>query len=99
MTEVSTDALQEAIRNLEGCESSFVASVPVKETFNGETVWDGDVQVFELIDHPETNRAYVWSYEVNETGRRRFTVVLHKPPVDSPQTAVQASIAAEYGGE
>jgi hypothetical protein len=70
--------------------------VAVKETFNGETVWDGDVQVFQLIGHAETDCAYVWSYEVNESGRRRFMVVLHKPPVDSPVAAVRASIAAEY---
>lgn len=97
--EVSTGTLQDAIRNLEGCESSFGASVPVKKTFSGETIWEDDVRLFELIGHPEADCAYVWSYEVIETGRRRFAVVLHKPPVDSPQKAVQASITAEYGGE
>lgn len=49
MPEASTEALQDAIRNLHGCESSFVASAPVTETFEGETVWNGAVQVFEGI--------------------------------------------------
>lgn len=95
MPEVSTEALQDAIRNLHGCESRHVASVPVTESFEGQTVWDGDVQVFELIDFAEADCAYAWSYET-EGDRRRFFVVLHKPPVDSPQTAVRAAIASRY---
>ena len=72
-----------------------MASVPVTETFEGQTVWDGDAQVFELIDCPESDCAYAWSCET-EGGRRRFFVVLRKPLVDSPQKAVEASIAAGY---
>jgi hypothetical protein len=71
--------------------------VPVTETFEGQTVWDGDVQVFDLIDCAEADRSYAWSYET-EGGRRRFFVVLHKPPVDSPNKAVQAAIASEPRG-
>jgi hypothetical protein len=43
----------------------------------------------------EADRAYAWSYET-EGGRRRFFVVLHRPPVDSPITAVQAAIVSDY---
>jgi hypothetical protein len=97
MAEVSTEALQDAIRNLHGCESRHVESVAITEQFNGVTVWDGDVQVFDLMDCPEADRAYAWSYPT-EGERRRFVVVLHKPPVDSPHKAVQAAIASEYRG-
>ena len=38
-------ALEEAIRHMHGCEPTFVESVPVRETFNGATVWEGEVQV------------------------------------------------------
>ena len=99
MPEVSTEALQDAIRNLHGCESTWVEAVPVRETFNGETVWDGEVQVFDLIDSSEAPRAYAWTSTVDGSDtRRRFVVVLHKPPVNGPLSAVQASIAAEYRG-
>jgi hypothetical protein len=72
--------------------------MPVTETFDGQTVWDGEVQVFELINHPTAKRAYAWSAAVDGSDRRRFVVVLHKPPVESPQAAVRAAIAAEYRG-
>ncbi len=51
-------ALQEAIQNLHGCKSTWVESVSIKEEFEGETVWNGKVQVFDLIDHPEATQCY-----------------------------------------
>jgi hypothetical protein len=44
-------ALLDAIRHLEGCEAKWIESVPVHETSNGETVWSGEVQVFDLVKH------------------------------------------------
>jgi len=95
MAEAPIEALAEAIHNLHGCEALWVKAVPVKETFQGQTVWEGVVQVFELQGHPEATRCYAWSYET-EGGKRRFFAVLHKPPVDSPQAAVRAAIVAEH---
>ncbi|MEE9277417.1 MAG: hypothetical protein V3V06_03310 [Dehalococcoidia bacterium] len=37
------DALRQAIRDLHGCESHWIESVPVKETHEGETVCEGVV--------------------------------------------------------
>ena len=92
-------ALHEAIRHLEGCWSSWVEALPVVETFEGQTVWDGEVHVFDLIDHSTAKRAYAWSAAVGDSERRRFVVVLHKPPVDSPRAAVQATVAADFRAE
>jgi hypothetical protein len=87
-------ALREAIRHTHGCDSRHIESVPVRETFEGETVWDGEVQVFELIDHRTAEKAYAWSHET-EGGKRRFYAVLHTGPVDGPLAAVRASIIAD----
>ena len=95
-SEVSTEALQDAIRNLHGCESRFVESVTVTETHEGRTVWDGVVQVFDLIDHPEATRCYVWSHAVDDSENRRFVAVLHQPPVDSPEAAVRAAVVSQF---
>jgi hypothetical protein len=36
-------ALQDAIRRMHGCESRWIDCVPVRETHDGRTVWDGEV--------------------------------------------------------
>ena len=95
-TDSPIEALEEAILNLHGCKSTWIQSVPVKEVFQGQTVWEGVVQVFELIDHPTAKRCYTWSYVMDESGKRKFIAVLHEGPIDSPKAAVKASIVGEY---
>ena len=51
------EELQQVIRNLHGCESQYVETVPVTETFQGETIWQGDVEVFEIRGHPTATHA------------------------------------------
>jgi hypothetical protein len=88
-------ALQDAIRHLEGVQSRHVETVPVREKHKGQTVWQGEVEVFELVGHPKAKRAYAWSHATEGT-RRRFHVVLHSPPVDRPVMAVRTAVLAEY---
>jgi hypothetical protein len=90
--EVSKEALEKAILDLHGCKSIWVESVPVKEVFEGETVWEGVAQVFDLIDHPKAERCYAWSHELEGSKKRRFFAVLHQGKVDSPEKAVRAAI-------
>jgi hypothetical protein len=93
MDDAGIPALQDAIRHLYGLDAKHVETVPVKETFRGEVVWDGEVEVFE-VNHPQTKRAYAWSHAT--TGKkRRFHAVLGVAPIDSPLKAVQASIVGE----
>jgi hypothetical protein len=40
------EELRDVIRRLHGVGAMHVESVPVKETFQGKTVWDGIVEVF-----------------------------------------------------
>ena len=87
-------ALKKAILDLHGCKSTWIKSVPVKETFEGETVWEGIVQVFE-VDHPKSKLCYAWSYGLDNSKKRRFFAVLHQGPVDSPKKAIRAVIVAE----
>jgi hypothetical protein len=90
------EELRSVIRRLHGVESSHVETVPVKETFQGKTVWDGDVEVFALHGHPKTNRAYAWSHETDDPANpKRHVTVLHIPPVVSPVLAVRAAIVQE----
>lgn len=89
--------LQNAIRQLNHCESKYVESVTVSETFlsfQKPTTWKGDVAVFEIYGHPQASRAYAWSDRA-ENKHPWCVVVLEIPPVTSPQTAVQAALAAQ----
>ncbi len=88
------DDLQDAIRRLYGCESILMESHHVVETFRGQTAWEGTVYVFDLAGHPDATRCYAWRHET-ESKSRRYVVVLHLPPVDSPVSAVRAALAQE----
>ena len=92
VSETSIEALEKAILDLHGCKATWVKSVPVKEVFEGETVWEGIIQVFDLIDHPRATRCYAWSHELEGSKKRRFFAVLYQGVVDSPQKAVRAAI-------
>lgn len=71
-------------------------SVPVHEVFQGQTVWQGQVEVFDLNGHPKAKRAYGWSHrEGQDDEGERFVTVLEVHPVTSPVTAVRASILAD----
>jgi hypothetical protein len=90
------ERLQDAIRDLHGCESQYLETVPVTETFQGETVWQGEVEVFQIRGHPKAKRAYAWSHMAGKNDKgTRYVAVLELPPVTSPQTAVKAAIMAE----
>jgi len=76
--------------------ATVAQSVPVKETFDGKTVWEGVVHVFDLTGHPKATRAYAWSSPIEGSDKRRFFAVLHEGPVKSPTDAVRAAIVTEH---
>jgi hypothetical protein len=70
--------------------------VPVREVFQGKTIWRGPVEVFDLNGHPKTKRCYAWSHpKGGQSGGERFFAVLEIPPVKDPKTAVKVAIVAE----
>ncbi len=80
---------------LHNCGATWRESAPVHEVFRGETVWKGEVEVFDLTDHPKAKRAYGWSHPDGPDNKtERFVAVLEIPPVVSPVTAVRAAIRA-----
>ena len=87
MDEVGIDALRESIKEVHGCDSRWVESVPVRETY-----WTGEVQVFQLIGHATAERCYAWSQLAGR--ERRLHAVLHGATVDSAAQAVRATIVA-----
>jgi hypothetical protein len=95
LTTGTAGQLRDAVQNMHGGTATLTQSVPVCETFEDKTVWEGVVHVFDLTGHPTATRAYAWSSPIEGSTKRRFFAVLHQPPVDSPQAAVRAAIVAE----
>jgi len=84
--------LQEAIEAMHGCRALYSRTVHVREVSQGDVIWDGFVGVFALADCPKAKHCFAWSYR--EGGEAKTMEVLEIAPVDSPQTAVKAAIAA-----
>ena len=87
--------LAEAIELQHGGCAIFCVVETVDERHNGEPVWQGEVYVFDLEDHPRATRAYAWSSPVEGSDRRRFYAVLHLGGIRSAADAVRAAIVAE----
>jgi hypothetical protein len=91
------EELGEAIRRLHGVEATHHESVSVKETFQGETVWDGIVEVFHLKGHPKTDTVYAWLHDTGDPEQPfRPVTVLRIHPALSPVAAVRAFIVQEF---
>lgn len=89
------DRIQKALESKEGCRSTHVRSLLVKENFEGKMIWEGVVEIFDLHNHPTAKRAYAWErWRDEQKADPEYTVVLGIPPINSEQDAVKAAIAA-----
>ena len=96
MTDKSIEVLRQAVEGLHNCKAKYKKTTYIQETFEGQRVWEGDVYIFELKDHPEARLAYAWLSPATGTKKARFYAVLHAPPVKSARDAVRASIVNDY---
>lgn len=85
--------LSEAVSAMHGCSCSYSHTATVHESMNGETVWKGKVEVFDLEGHTEATQAFAWGYK-DDSGEVQYMAVINKPPINSPREAVQAAIAS-----
>ena len=96
MPESDIAQLKHAVEGQHGGTATLTGSVPVKETYEGQAVWEGIVHVFDLDDHPSATVAYAWSSPIKGNTKRRYFAVLHLGGIRSPQDAVRAAIVAEH---
>ena len=91
------EELRDVIHRLHGVDARHVESGPVKEMFQGKTVWEGIVEVFELVGHPKAPKVYAWSHETDDPKKpKRHVTVLHIAPILSAEAAVRAAIVQEF---
>lgn len=89
------EELRDVIRRLHGVEATHVESVAVKEMFKGETVWEGVVEVFDLVGHPTAHRVYAWAHD-GKRPKESSVAVLHIEPITSAAAAVRAALVQEF---
>jgi hypothetical protein len=87
MDQNALDALRDTIRKVHGCDSRWVETVAVAESY-----WTGNVQVFQLVGHPTAERCYAWLQRVGQESR--VHAVLHGATVGTAAQAVRATIVA-----
>jgi hypothetical protein len=91
------EELRGVIEKLHGAKATHVESVPVKEVFQGKTVWDGIVEVFELHGHQTASRVYAWAHATEDPANpKRHVTVLHFGPIGSAIAAVRAVIVKDF---
>ena len=82
--------LEAAIMQLHSCGAIWHKTVPVHEVFRGQTVWKGEVEVFNLKGHSKAKCCYGWLPRNGKNDEaERFVIVLEIPPVESASTAMR----------
>jgi hypothetical protein len=89
------EELREVIRRVHGVDSEHVRTIAVKETIEGQPLWDGLVELFELKGHASATRAYAWADDKSTHPSRDITV-LDMHPIKSAQDAVRAALVQEF---
>jgi len=77
--------LERAIRAFHDADVTLIERVLVREYLQGKRVWEREVFVFELRDHPKASRCYVWEAD------GEVTTILGVGPVKSVWDALSAS--------
>lgn len=97
--EAYANQLKRLIETQHGAKSTFVKSVRIHRSPEGQSNWDGVVHVFDLDNHPKAKRAFAWSSPISGSGKPRFFAVLQMDAITTPIQAVKAASAAirEWG--
>ena len=90
------EKLKLTVERLHQCSARHCMSVAIQEQFQGRTVWNGHVEVFDINGHSQAHICYAWAVAGEEgDSRERFVTILGIPPVVSPLTAVRAAMVAD----
>jgi hypothetical protein len=86
VSDVLLKRYETVIEATHGAAAKLLARENVRGSFGGHTVWEGEVLVFGLLDHPAARLCYAWELD------GRVTTILAKGRVKSAQDAVAASV-------
>jgi len=84
--------IQKAVEKTVGGAVSHVETIPVAESFRGQVIWKGIVEVFK-VNNPPPEKAYGWI--VAAQGGPDYVAVLGTHPINTPLDAVRAWIVSQ----
>lgn len=74
------------------CKATHKETVFVEErTLEGEIIWRGEVECFDLTGREEARTCYAWQH-IDGWGHAKIFAVLGNKFIDSPERAVQAAV-------
>ncbi|HEV3100236.1 MAG TPA: hypothetical protein VGY75_11040 [Candidatus Udaeobacter sp.] len=74
-----------------------VTSTAVIEIFEGDLVWEGVVETFDVACNPNVKRCYAFTYRENDS--LGYATVTETGAVNSPEAAVKTFIASRCSDE
>lgn len=92
---MSVESAQQAAERATDSAVTHLESVAIVETFRGQTIWQGMVEVY-AVASPPPDKVYAWAVE-SASGEPEYVAVLGKPPINSPLDAVRAWIISQGG--
>ena len=93
--DATANKLKAAIEHRYGGTAHLAFLDAVSITRQAQPACEGVVFVFDLVGHPEAERAYGWTSPVGKSGEHQFHVVLQVPPIASAQDAIRSMTVAE----
>ena len=84
------EELKQLIAERYSCDATHISTVPVREKFEDETVWEGNVEVFHVSGLPDVDACYAWYCHHDPA---KAVTVLERPPVYSAGSAVRTVVA------
>jgi hypothetical protein len=94
MSELPIPELKRHVEASHNCTAKFYKKEPVVKRFKGQTVWDGTVNIFRLENHPTAKWCYAWT-TIEDSGERKFYLILGISPMPNALEAVRISIIGE----
>ena len=85
-----SEGIEQAVEKSAGGPVTRCGSAPIVETFRGETIWEGIVDIYDTAK----GKAYGWAVLGENGGEPQYVTVMGKPPISNSRDAVRAWIAS-----
>ena len=87
MGDVFVKRFERVLKTTHGAKAKLLARETVRGCFGGDQVWEAQVLVFGLLDHPTARLCYAWEID------GRVKTILARGWIKTAKDAVKASIS------